>query len=864
MPKRFKIALSFPGEARDFVQKVALSLCQSCGKERVFYDKHFEAELARPNLDTYLQNIYHDDSELIVIFLCKEYEKKEWCGLEWRAIRDLIKKRKTSDIMPIRLDSTHISGLFSIDGYIEINDRSPEEIANLILQRYEINYQKSPTTSQSVVDKTKEPKQKTPTPSLNNQTPPEPNFVGRVEYLNTITDWYKSQEVRIGALIGWGGVGKSALARKWYDSLESNNIRPDGIFWWGFYRNANLELFLNALLRFISGGQIDPNTLTSTWEKADRIKEYINQGRFLIILDGLEQMQKGRISGEQFGCMQHRECSEMLKFLADTKVDGLCLITTRYPLTDINSYERTVYQKKDIVRLSDEDGRRLFKKVGVKGSQEQIDSVITEYDGHALSLTLLSGYLVKDFGGDITKAKDIPAFHSDKEAGGKAHRILLWYAKQLNKEQQAFMKIFSLFRKAITEKDFEGVFRAQMETKINQPLIQMSEFSFKRMVDNLSDRRLISKDQDNTYSTHPLIKSYFDSIFDADDKKLCHKRIYHYFGENAPDEPETLDQMQPLFEQVYHGCASGLYDEVCPKVYRDKIRRGEEHFITHNLGAWETDLSLVRTFFPDGDLSKMPLVNDRNAQSWLLAVAGLALLSTGRPKEAEELLIKKTDMLIEDKDWKNASSGYETLADLQFRTGRLESALTSAKNDLEMAEKAESKQYIIDSKAYIGWVYHLLGKDDQAEKAFSQAEELSIKITGHRDYSITGVFYADFLLSIGKDDDALALSEQNLDFCQRNNFVNDISRCYRNLCAIHRTKGNFDKAADHLQKAFEFARKVGMPYLEIEALLESAELNLATGHPEEAKHDADQVLKICARTGFKFYEQHTNEILSKL
>jgi hypothetical protein len=55
-------------------------------------------------------------------------------------------------------------------------------------------------------------------PSLHNQTPPEPNFVGREKMLETITDWYTNPEVRIGALIGWGGVGKSAIVRNWYDT----------------------------------------------------------------------------------------------------------------------------------------------------------------------------------------------------------------------------------------------------------------------------------------------------------------------------------------------------------------------------------------------------------------------------------------------------------------------------------------------------------------------------------------------------------------------------------------------------------------------------------------------------------------------
>jgi len=75
--KRFRVALSFPGEKREFVEKVARFLIEAFSKDQIFYDKNFEAELARPDLDTYLQEIYHNNSELIVVFLCAEYEKKE-------------------------------------------------------------------------------------------------------------------------------------------------------------------------------------------------------------------------------------------------------------------------------------------------------------------------------------------------------------------------------------------------------------------------------------------------------------------------------------------------------------------------------------------------------------------------------------------------------------------------------------------------------------------------------------------------------------------------------------------------------------------------------------------------------------------
>lgn len=701
-------------------------------------------------------------------------------------------------------------------------------------------------------------------PSLHNQTPPEENFVGREEELDTITEWYRSPEVRIGALIGWGGVGKSALVRKWYDSLEANNIKPDGIFWWGFYRNANLELFLNALLRYVSGGQIEPAEIKGTWEKIDRIKEYISRGAYLIILDGLEEMQKGEESGEQFGCMEHKECTEMLKYLADIKGNGLCLITTRYPLTDIEDYEGTTYQKIEVERLSIEDGRRLFEKTGVKGKLEEIDSVIEEYDGHALSLTLLAGYLAKDFGGDIKKAKEIPPFYSDKEAGGKAHRILLWYAKQLNEEQRAFMKIFSLFRRAVREEDFGGVFRAEMETEMNQALREMGEFAFRRMADNLVDRRLISKDKDGTYATHPLVKNYFDSIFEKEDKKLCHKRVYQYIGEYAPVRPETLDEMQPLFEQVYHGCAAGLYDKVFIDVYWKKIQRMGEGFLINRLGAWETELFIVRTFFPRGDISRVPLVSREGDKGFLLSEAGLTLLATGRPKEAEELLLKSMEFGIKERGGINAPAAYQNLADVRFRTGQLEVGVENAKKAVDSAKLISVDSVLWSSKAVLGWMFYLLGKSEEAEKVFKEADELCKKVEGNRMRCLWGISYADFLISTEKINEAFELTKENMKIC-RNILkdANNISRCHRCLGAIERIKGRYEEAVEHLQNAIEIVRKIGVTDIEIDVLLERGRLWLDMGKYEDAFGDAERVLKICGRTGFRFYEPEAEIVLGK-
>ncbi|NQT15149.1 MAG: TIR domain-containing protein, partial [Planctomycetes bacterium] len=135
MSKRFNVALSFPGERRAAVEEIARSLSRSLTREKVFYDGFWESELARPNLDTYLQNIYHNDSDLVVVFLCAEYDEKEWCGLEFRAIRNLIKKRRDDEIMFIRLDDGDVKGVFEIDGYLDAKGRPALEIAQTIRDR---------------------------------------------------------------------------------------------------------------------------------------------------------------------------------------------------------------------------------------------------------------------------------------------------------------------------------------------------------------------------------------------------------------------------------------------------------------------------------------------------------------------------------------------------------------------------------------------------------------------------------------------------------------------------------------------------------------------------------------------------------
>ena len=137
--KRFRIAFSFAGEKRGFVEKVAHILAERFGKDAILYDKFHEAEFARWNLGMYLPKLYGEQSDLIVPVLCPSYDTKRWTGWEWPHIYGLLTATEGHRVMPSRFEYANADGLSPTAGFIELDDKTPGRFATLILERLAIN-----------------------------------------------------------------------------------------------------------------------------------------------------------------------------------------------------------------------------------------------------------------------------------------------------------------------------------------------------------------------------------------------------------------------------------------------------------------------------------------------------------------------------------------------------------------------------------------------------------------------------------------------------------------------------------------------------------------------------------------------------
>ena len=137
--KRFRVAVSFAGEKRNYVAKIATMLADRFGEAAILYDKFHEAEFARRDLGFYLPDLYQKESDLVIVVVCSDYNEKEWCGLEWDAIFELLKRRKNEDVMLCRFDHALVRGLYSTAGFLELDDVTAEQATTRILERLALN-----------------------------------------------------------------------------------------------------------------------------------------------------------------------------------------------------------------------------------------------------------------------------------------------------------------------------------------------------------------------------------------------------------------------------------------------------------------------------------------------------------------------------------------------------------------------------------------------------------------------------------------------------------------------------------------------------------------------------------------------------
>jgi len=382
---------------------------------------------------------------------------------------------------------------------------------------------------------------------------------------------------------------------------------------------------------------------------------------------------------------------------------------------------KTVAEKK-LARLSTEAGVALLQSLGVKGSLRktipssdgrtlnEYDKLVEDVQGHALTLNLLGSYLRDAHGGDIRKRDLIRLSEADaEEEGGHAFHVMDAYVESLanggktaddqakGRRALSLLRLLGLFDRPATAGTLAALWDGEAIAGLTEPLIGISEAQRNLALQRLEDAKLLTVIREHgsgvlvALDAHPLLREYFGQrLHEAQPEawRAAHRRIYEHLCATTKDKPDaTLEDLQPLYQAVAHGCHSGMQQDALEGVYYDRIVRGKEFYSTHKLGAFGSDLGAVACFF-ESLWSRVSPALTEVFQAWLLNLAALRLSALGRLAEALEPMRAGLEMNIKLEIWKQAARAASNLSELERTLGEVAGAVGYAEQSATYADRS--------------------------------------------------------------------------------------------------------------------------------------------------------------------------------
>jgi hypothetical protein len=139
----YEIVLSFAGEDREYVEKVAAILRSN--DVSLFYDDYEEVTLWGKNLTEHLHNVYSSSARFCVMFISVHYAAKMWPTHERRSAFEKALASKEEYILPARFDDTEIPGLHKHIVYVDIRRKTPKQLSQMIVEKLGRSFQEDDT-----------------------------------------------------------------------------------------------------------------------------------------------------------------------------------------------------------------------------------------------------------------------------------------------------------------------------------------------------------------------------------------------------------------------------------------------------------------------------------------------------------------------------------------------------------------------------------------------------------------------------------------------------------------------------------------------------------------------------------------------
>lgn len=644
-------------------------------------------------------------------------------------------------------------------------------------------------------------------------------LVGRKTQLALLRDAWMNNKTRIVSIVASGGTGKSALVNTWLREMRTADyLGATRVLAWSFYSQGTKEdlvsadPFINFGLERLGAGS---SVTESPTKKGVRLASLMRRDNYLLVLDGMEPLQHPPTAPDIGGRITDDSLKALLEELAKSADPGLCVITTRVPLTDLRDLSEELGASSiveiELDNLRDDEAATLLRRlIQKKPSLVELVEATRSVENHALAVTLLGNYLRDVHDGDLAGRFDLRGLSVEIPQGGHARRIMTSYVQWLQEYRRvaelAVLNVIGLFDRPAPEEAMQALLGSQDLDPFTSEHDRVGSLVWHRCVEALRGMGLLNgeiPDSPGTLDAHPLVREHFrDQLHRAHPEKWINgnARLFSYYQDHAPTLPTDSKGMSELYAAVTHGSAANLHQEVYAQVLLSRVWRDKrKNFATRQLGMTGSDLVALSNYFePRQWRCLRPVSISDEARTLIMTNTGVRLRQLGRLSEARECFGSVVDAVKSEtaspEEYDDAAYAAGQYCELLVIAGALrkpelskESALDSGKRAVAFGDLGQDPYFRMHSRSSLGEVYFMLGEYGQAKKLFDEAKA----IKGAQPFFLysQGLFrYGYYMIETGRVDELFRDKDSDAGWGTNGNDSSLLSKAIRFLIvgAMHR------------------------------------------------------------------------------